>query len=329
MIRRLRDAASVLAANHAVVGHLLAMARRVETRFLGIARRVLTPEGYLRLMYRRGFGEALDLANPAKFSEKIQWLKLYDRNPLIPVCADKLRVRDFVAERIGPQYLVPLLFSGDRPENIPFDRLPENYIIKTSHGSGTNIVVLGDRMILNKQEQVFSRPRIVNQLNKWLKTDFSAIGLEWQYRDIKPMVLIEALLQDESGNTILNDYKVFCFHGAPRYVEVLTDRLTGLKENWYTPDWEPVELLGYVRNPATEVRPENLDELLRIAQALASDFVFVRVDLYSIKGRPYFGELTFHPAGGFERFDPPSFDLQLGNLLSLAPMTANESRTVP
>ena len=317
MIRTFRDSISAFSHRHPSTKGLLGIAQYVETRILNILAAVLPGEAYLKMMYRRGFGKRLNLEDPKGFSEKVQWLKLYDRNPFIPICADKWMVRDYVADRIGDEYLIPVLYHTQDPAKIPFEQFPSKYIIKTNHGSGTNVVVLGDQMFLRGKKQLFNRERVVRQLHKWLSTDYSKIGLEWQYRNIKPYILIEQLLQDESGNTILNDYKLFCFDGQVRFIEVITDRLTLLKEDWYTPKWERVDLRCYVQNDTTLSRPSNLEEMIGIAEKLSDGFVFVRVDLYSVEGRLYFGEMTFHPAGGFERFDPPEFDLELGSLLEL------------
>lgn len=314
---QIRRRFSNLVRDNKLASKITAPLKWADILFFSASRFILGDEQYLKMLYKRALGRPLNLAQPEAFSEKLQWLKLYDKNPLKTKCADKLMVREYVNERIGEKYLIPLIFSTANPAEIPFSRLPDKYIIKTNHGSGTNIIVDGGEMTVKKQKMALDKEYIISQLKRWLRNDFSKIGHEWEYKDIPRRVLVEELLRDESGNKVLNDYKIHCFNGKAQYIQTITDRLTGVKENWYTNNWESVNVYYFSKDKKTIKKPDNLIEILMVAEKLAAGFLYVRVDLYLSRGNLYFGELTFHPAGGFMNFVPNEFDLVLGNLLTL------------
>ena len=317
MNRWFRERLSKIYRNNKQGASLLKPLKWTEGKVIHGLSKILTDVPYLKMMYTRAFNKPLYLGNPQTFTEKLQWLKLYDKNPYKTNCADKLEVRGYVKERIGEQYLIPLLFSSKNPREIPFSHLPRNYIIKTNHGSGGNVIINGNKMILNKEKMSFNDKLIFKQLDKWLRTDFSRIGREWEYRNISRRVIVEELLSDESENVVLNDYKFHCFNGKSLYVQTITDRFEGVKENWFTRDWTSVDVYYFSKIRKEIKKPENLDEMLSLAEKLSDGFRYVRVDLYSITGKPYFGEMTFHPAGGFMKFVPKEFDLELGRYLHL------------
>lgn len=278
---------------------------------------IMTDQKYIKRQFKNTFGFNLDLEQPKTFTEKIQWLKLYDRNPLYTICADKYKNRDFVKRKIGPDLLIPMIFSTNNPKDIPFNNLPSEYIIKTNHTSGYNMIFRNGKINYFSKEEDFNQNRVIRILESWLKKNVFYINREWEYRNIKPMIIIEELLHDESGNDVLNDYKIHCFNGVPTYIQTIFDRFTGVKENWFDTNWNLLDLYYYSPNKKQIMRPENLEDLLKIASKLSEGINYVRVDLYSIKGKIFFGELTFHPYSGLMKFKPFEWDTKLGNLLKL------------
>jgi hypothetical protein len=251
----------------------------------------------------------LDLNCPSTFNEKINWLKVYHRFQGGHLLADKFTVRDFVTKTIGEQYLVPILGVYEEAEAIDFDSLPSSFVMKATHGSGWNIVC-DDKSSL---DQDAARRR----LSEWLKYNYYYAGREWQYRDCKPRIICEEYLGGVSGPPLL-DYKFFCFHGVPLYIQVDIDRYTKHTRNFYDVRWkrQPFSVLFPQSTREVEM-PSQLDTMLDIARRLSAEMAFSRVDLYYQDGRILFGEITFHPGGGCEPFFPPEYDLKLGELLTL------------
>jgi hypothetical protein len=246
------------------------------------------------------------LKEPRSFSEKVVNRMLYDRNPVLTMLSDKLRVRKHVASIIGNEHLIPLLWSGDKPEEIPFDTLPRKYVIKANHGCGFNIIVQDKTRIYPK--------KVIRQLNKWLHTNFcqdTYLGATWAYKNIRPYVLIETFV-DDSGRVPL-DYKFFCFSGRAEYVLMTFDRHKDPFEKHFTRDFVPLDLWNGCRQyPGSVERPGNYEQMISLADKLSRGHDFIRVDLYNVGGRIYFGELTCYPAGGLARFIPMTYDFDLG-----------------
>lgn len=278
----------------------------------------LPDEAALRLHYLRTQRRVLHLSSPQRFTEKIQWLKLYDRDPMKVIAADKLRARDYVRDRIGAEHLIPLLASADRPEDLDFARFGDRYIVKTNHGSGGNVAVLGRHMLVRGRLQAFDQHSIQAILTSALATDYSSVGREWEYSPIPRKIIVEELLADYAGNCLLTDYKVYCFNGRAHFIQVIADRAEGVKETWFDREWEPQPFHYFSSSTKDLPRPSRLDALLATAESLAAGFQYVRVDLYLVGERVYFGEMTFHPASGFMRFAPREWDEKLGRLLTLS-----------
>ena len=251
----------------------------------------------------------LDLAHPRRFNEKIIWLKTRYRHPGAAVLADKVRVKEHVAKLIGPEHVIPTFGVFSSAEEIDFDSLPESFVLKANHGSGWNLIVT------DKRSLDYSTTR--KTLNGWLQRNYYRQGREYQYRDIPPRILAEKLLRLESGGD-LRDFKFFCFDGQPMFVQVDFDRHVAHKRNFYSTDWErlPFTIL-FPAYPGDEPRPRSLEAMVEIASRLSSGLPFVRVDLYECDGTVFFGELTFHPGGGFEPISPPEWDVTLGDFLHL------------
>ncbi|MCD7919245.1 MAG: glycosyltransferase [Clostridiales bacterium] len=273
----------------------------------------LEPSRYpdaLKEWYYHNTGHELNLEHPRTYTEKIQWLKLYDSTPLKGELSDKYLVRDYVREKIGKEYLVPLLGVWDRAEDIPFDDLPERFALKVTHGSSWNIIV-HDKSKLD----VVNAKR---KLNKWLKTDFAFYdGLEMHYRYTKPRIVAEAYMENTGGD--IDDYKVFCFDGKARYILFLTGRQTALKKAVYDTDWNLMPFLdGGTRLEEDVPRPAHLTELVSLAEKLAEGFNHVRVDFYCLNtGEIKFGEMTFTPTSGQSLWEPAEYNLMLGDLIHL------------
>jgi hypothetical protein len=279
-----------------------------------IAKRLLgwvPDEVFTRLQFLYRLHRWLNLRHPRTFNEKLQWLKLRYRDPLMRRCADKVAVRDYVAEQAGPDVLIPLLGTYTSAAAIDFQRLPKRFVLKANHGSGWNILCR-DRETLD-----FARTRA--RLDAWLRTDFSRIAREWVYEGIPPRLLCEEFLATATGEPP-SDYKFFCFHGKPVFVQVDYDRFIRHERALYTADWKKLPCaLEYALKEEPTPPPPMLTRMLELAGKLSAPFPFVRVDLYDLEGRVYFGELTFFPGKGVERFRPRDYDEIFGRHLQLEP----------
>lgn len=266
---------------------------------------------FVKVMYRAYIGRPLDLNHPKTYNEKLQWIKLNDRKPQYTRNADKFAVREYIEELLGEDYLVPLIGVYENANSIPLDKLPDQFVLKCTHGSGTN-VICRDKSKLNWE-------KTTAQLNKWLGKNAFYFGREWSYKNIKPRIICEELIKTDDGHPPI-DYKFMCFNGEPQLIQVHKDR--GLPEyslSYYTLDWVKTDIKRKDA-PTTDIsipRPDKLDEMLEIARKLSSDTYYSRVDLYFEKGRIYFGEITYYPTSGFSSFDDEETDLYLGSLISL------------
>ena len=261
----------------------------------------------MKKKFKKNIKKKLDLKNPKLFNELIQWRKLYDHNPLYTLCADKLAVRKYVKERVGSKILVPLICSARTWNEINFSSLPESFIIKATHGCGWNQIVYKKS---NITEAVLRQT-----CEKWLTQNYYFASLEWQYKDIPPHLIVEKLLLDSEGH-IPNDYKLHCFninHKIEVIIGVNEGRFDHHTLSYYDSDWHHLPFT--VKHPLPDrhcARPENLDEIIHISKKLAKEFSYVRVDLYNVSGKVYFGELTFTSGSGFNLIDPEEWDAYLG-----------------
>lgn len=249
----------------------------------------------------------LNLKSPMRYTEKIQWYKLYYRNELMPICVDKYRVREYIKSKGLSHILVKLYGVYDRAEDILFDTLPEKFVLKTSNGSGTNIIC--------RDKSKLSQKEIIEKVNYFLKQSSASAGREWAYAKGTPKIIIEELLEDPtSEGGAISDYKHLCFKGKPEYIVLDVDRFTNHKRNIYDVDWHDLHVASDCPciDDRTFDRPVNYDRMIEIAKILSEDFPAVRVDLYNINGRIYFGELTFFPWSGYVQYTPDSFDFEMG-----------------
>ena len=266
---------------------------------------------YVELMFRFKMGYWPDLKHPQTFSEKLQWLKLYDRKPEYTMMVDKYAVKDYVASIIGEEYIIPTLGVWDKPEDIDWDMLPDQFVLKTTHGGGSSgVVICKDKASFNKEEAVA-------QLNRSMKQDIYRSLREWPYKKVKRRIIAEQFIIDENGE--LNDYKVFNFDGVPRMIEVDYDRFKEHHRNLYSPDWGRVNaVLKYPSDPEREFKkPEVLEELKRLCGKVSAGIPHVRSDFFIVNNKIYFGELTFYHGSGFEKTIPEGFDKVIGNWLNL------------
>lgn len=267
-------------------------------------------EIFLRTWYQSVTGKKLDLKNPKTFNEKIQWLKLYDHTELRTRLMDKYSVKEWVKNKIGAEYVIPLIAVYDDVEEIAFDKLPEPYVLKCTNSSGgRSIVIVKDKSKLNIEEAKF-------ELNKMMKYNLAYQIPNFHYRDIPTMIIAEEYMEDASGELI--DYKFFCFDGEPKYIQVDRDRFINHVRRLYDIDWQPQEFLSkYPLDPKILDRPEYLPEMIEIAKKLSEGFIHVRVDLYCVDGKVYFGEMTFNHGAGVETWYPDTADYDLGKLIRL------------
>jgi hypothetical protein len=267
-------------------------------------------EAFLLRRYVRIHGKPLNLENPQTFTEKLFWRMITwnrgDMPPRFTQLADKYAVRGYIASTIGEEYLIKLLWQGDDPRAIPFDRLPADYVIKPSHAAGQVIIVNGQ----------VNRKDIVQRVSGWLASNYYWHGRESQYYGIKPRIVIEECLKNEDGSPPL-DYKFYCFNGVPD--QIIVRNHTHDIHPIFDPTWNLLDLIVSCCKARPLVpKPLNLDEMLALAAKLSAGFGFVRVDLYNVKGRVYFGELTFTPAAGILKYTPESWDLRHGKKWDLS-----------
>ena len=267
-------------------------------------------EDYLKVKYRYKTGKELNLDNPTTFNEKMQWLKIHDRNPEYIKMVDKYEVKKYVSDMIGEEYIIPTLGVYDKFDEINFEKLPNQFVIKCTHDSG-GIVICKDKTQLDIKATK-------NKINECLKKNYYYNAREWVYKDIKPRIIVEKYMEDESKKE-LKDYKFFCFNGEAKYIQVDFDRFTNHKRNIYDTNWNLTDIqILYPRHENIKIdRPQKLELMLELAGKLARGKKFVRVDFYSIIQNVYFGELTFYPGAGMEKFTPEKYDKLWGDLLVL------------
>lgn len=290
--------------------YLLYIPQKIWNEYRVLRDNKLNDEKFIKIKYKEFLKKDLNLVTPKLFTEKIQWLKLNDRNDLYTKCADKYLVRSYVEEKVGSKYLIPLVFMTENYKDINKKKIP-NYqvIVKTSHDSGGTFII--------QDKNAFDFKKLKKELAKRLKINFYYLNREWEYKNIKPRIIVEKLLKDDSGNEKLNDYKIHCFHGKAKFIQTIFDRGFSTKEDWYDINWNLLNVYYFSPLKKHVEKPKFLEELLCISEKLSKDFPYVRVDLYVANNQIYFGELTFRPYGGFMKFVPESFDMELGNYLFL------------
>lgn len=287
------------------------MLRSILHSLLTIFHPLLPEKLFLQLLYLILLGNWPDLENPKKFSEKIQWLKLNSHDPQMVLMTDKLTAKQIAASLAGEQIIIPTLKRWKRVEDIDFDSLPDKFVIKTNNSAGGDTVaVCRDKTSFDTKE---CRKKISKALNSYI---FDRYG-EWQYKEIEPEIFAEQYMEDSHGE--LRDYKFFCFNGQPHFLKVDTGRFGSHEAHYLDMDWKPLSR-GESKLPPRigniPDQPECFEEMKRLATTLSNGQPFIRIDLYAVEGRPYFGEFTFFPASGLGKLFPNDTDREWGKLFN-------------
>lgn len=268
---------------------------------------------YLTLLFRFKMGYWINWKNPRTFSEKLQWLKLYNRKPEYIQMVDKYAVKEYVAKIIGEEYIISTLGVWDRPEDIDWDSLPQKFVLKTTHGGGgSGVVICKDKAIFNKADAI---TKLKESMNRCIYKSLR----EWPYKDVPRKIIAEQYLS-HPNNESLKDYKFFCFNGKVEFFKVDFDRFTDHGANYYSLAGDILEFgeKAYPRRLDIEIDlPKSLNQMILIAEKLSAGLQFLRVDFYDVENKIYFGELTFYPSSGIEQFSPVEWNEKLGNLLKL------------
>jgi len=268
---------------------------------------------YLKILYRLSMGEACNLKNPIKYNEKLQWLKLHDRKPEYARMVDKYEVRGYIAETIGEEYLIPCYGVYNSFEDIDFSKLPEQFVLKCTHDSGS--------VEICKDRNVFDLKSVGMRLTEALKRNYYYTYREWPYKSVKPRIIAEKFMIDKTVDD-LRDYKVMCFNGGAKLIEVHENRFArgrGYTQTFYDREWNKLDISQKGLAPTNQIRkkPRNLEKMLELSEIIAKDMYHARIDWYSIDDKLYFGEITFYDGSGFTKFDNTEDDIFLGNLIKL------------
>ena len=284
-------------------------------RFLSFASRgfydSLPDDEFIKRQFQAAMGETLNIENPQTFNEKLQWLKVYDRKDLYTTLVDKYRVKQYVADKIGDEYIIPTYGVWDKFEEIDFNVLPDKFVLKCTHDSG-GIIVCTDKKSLDKKK---ARKKI----ERCLQRNYYLSYREWPYKDVEPRIIAEKYIAKDG--TDIPDYKLMCFDGEVKCSFVGSERhgMEGLKVTFYDLDWNEMPFeRHYPKSTYPLPRPEKYEEMIRLAEILSKNIPFVRVDFYEVDGKIYFGEMTFFPGSGLEEFTPKKWDYVLGSWINLA-----------
>lgn len=275
---------------------------------------------YISLRYYAALGKRMNWKNPQTFNEKLQWLKLYDRKPIYTTMVDKYEVKKYVADIIGEEHIIPTLAVYDRPEDIDFDALPNRFVLKCTHDSGS--------LVICRDKSKLDREAAVRKLAGRMNSNYYYWKREWPYKNVKPRIIAEKYMEDGKTQE-LRDYKFFCFDGTPKVILLCRDRYkeSGLTEDFYDVNWNHLAIKR-PEHPNARVKtdcPKELKIMVDLSKKLAKDVPFVRTDFYTINNEVYFGELTFFPASGTTPFIPEEWDYILGEWLNLPSITKSDN----
>lgn len=274
---------------------------------------LFSDETFLSIKFWLKMGRRLNLLNPSTFNEKIQWLKIFDRRIDYTYMVDKIKAKEFVSKIIGDKYIIPTYGTWNKFELIDFSKLPNEFVLKTTHDSGT--------VVICKNKENLNYKKIEKLFNKRLKRQYYFTSREWPYKNVKPQIIAEKLLVDSSGTDIL-DYKFMVFHGQVKMVFVCSDRESegSLKVDFFDTDWNLMPFIRKYENSTKVIaKPGKLNEMIEIAEKISKNIntVFLRIDLYEVNNQVYFSEITFYPGGGWESFSPEIWDFTIGEWLDL------------
>ena len=268
-------------------------------------------ETYIKWRWKAYMDYPLNLEEPQSFNEKLQWIKLHDRQPIYSKMVDKYEAKQYVASIIGEEHIIPTIGVYDHVEDINFDALPQQFVLKCTHDSGG--------IVICKDKSTFDRDAAIRKLQRGLKKNYYYQNREWPYKNVKPRIIAEQYMDNDGQE--LNDYKVHNFNGEPKVILVCSDRYkeSGLAEDFYSCDWQHLDLSrpGLQHSKEVQEKPAELGEMLELAKKLSKDIPFVRTDFYIINHVVYFGEMTFFPACGMKPFVPREWDYKLGSYITL------------
>lgn len=267
---------------------------------------------FLEAAFRARFGRKLNLNNPETFNEKLQWLKLYNRKPEYTKMVDKYLVRDYVKEKIGEEYLIPLLGVWDDPEKIDFDELPMQFVLKCNHNSGLGMCICKDKNSLDIN-------KVKEELKKGINQNYYLTSREWPYKDVPRRIIAEKYMVDESGYE-LKDYKFYCFDGKVKLVMINSDRMSSekTKANYFDENYQPLDFVwGYENAEIPPQKPEKFEEIKYLAEKLSEGISHVRIDFYQTPSGIYFGEITFFDGSGLDAIEPIEWDYKIGSWIKL------------
>ncbi len=281
--------------------------------YKGMLKRSMPDKLYLRMMYKRIVHRKLNITNPQTFAEKMQWLKLYNRNPQYTIMVDKYEAKKYVSDLIGEQYIIPTIGVWEHFNEIDFDKLPNQFVLKCTHDS--------HGVVICKDKSKMDRAAAQNKLSVALKTNFYYFGREWPYKNVLPRIIAEQYMEDSETDE-LRDYKFFCFGGKPLYCQVISNRSSNETVDFFDMDWQHQDFTGLAmpHKPFSKLsihKPINFEKMKELANVLSNGMTFIRVDFYEVNGQVYFGELTFYPASGFGEFHPPKWNKIMGDLVIL------------
>ena len=270
--------------------------------------RIIPDKLYLKIIFRIKIGKKLNLKDPKTFNEKLQWLKLYDRNPKYTMMADKYKVREYVKEKIGEEYLIPILGVYDKFDDIDFNKLPNKFVIKCNHDSGS--------VIICKDKKKFNQKVAKKKIDRAMKYNYFYVGREWQYKNIERKIIIEEYLNKLDGD--VKDYKFFIFNNHFVYSFVCSNRQEKVKFTFFDKNGKFIDIKqGGADNDKNVKLPINYEKMIKLSETLAKGTTELRVDFYEVEGKIYFGELTFFDSSGFAKFEPEEWDEKIGSWLKL------------
>lgn len=271
----------------------------------------MSDEFYIRTLWRMVIGYELDLKHPKTFNEKLQWLKLYDRNPLYTLLVDKYRVKEYVAERIGAEHVIPTLAVYNSVDEIDLDKLPNQFVLKCNHDSGS--------VFICKDKNKFEIDEVKKKLGEALTRNFYWEAREWPYKNVKPLIFAETFIEDTENKRDIDDYKVFTFNGEPKLIQVDIDRFTDHHRNIYDVAWRYIEAqIEYPSSPNNiQKKPKQLEKMLDMCRVLCDSIPHARCDFYIVGDKLYFGEITMYHGGGFERFTPNELGVVMGSWIRI------------
>lgn len=273
---------------------------------------IKSDELYLKMVYWLSMGKKLNLKDPKTFNEKLQWLKLYNRKPEYTVMVDKVKAKEYVAKIIGKEHIIPTLGVWDDPDEIDFDKLPEQFVLKCNHNSGSGMCICRDKSKLDIA-------KVKHELRKGLRQDYYMTNREWPYKNVPRKIMAEKFMQD-GNKPDLNDYKFFCMNGKPEVLFISSDRAKEVCFDYFDMDFNHLPMQQGGPNYQGKIeRPKHLEKMKELAAKLSEGIPQVRVDFYDMAGEVYFGEMTFFDSSGMAKFKPEEWDERLGKFIILPP----------